>query len=278
MNEQTPRVSAAWLVPFAVLVVIIWVLIDAWSGSGVKVSVHFTDGHGLAPGDRVRCRGIEVGIVERVLLEDEGVEVWIVLDPEAAGRLARVDSRWWISRPQIDWSRVSGLDSLVGPRFVLVDPASGDTPVAHDFDGLPEAPIIEHFAEGDLSLSLFAEDRGTLHAGSAVLYRGVRIGTIHMTSLSQDATGVEVKALVEAKYAPLVRINSKFFQTGALDLDIGLTGLRARLDSLETLFVGGVTLVTPTEPGERAESGAHFNVSESPRDDWIQWKPKIDLE
>ena len=278
MSEQSNRVSAAWLVPFVVLVVVAWVLVDAWSTRGIMVSVHFADGHGLAPGDRVRCRGIEVGIVDRVLLEDEGVEVWVELEPEDADRVARVGARWWISRPQIDWTRVSGLDSLVGPRFVLVDPSSGDTAIAHDFEGLSEAPTIEHFAEGDLSLILLAETRGTLHAGSAVLYRGVRIGTIQSTSLAPDATGVEVKALIEEKYTPLVRTNSKFFQTGAFDLNIGLTGLRARLDSLETLFVGGVSLVTPTDPGEQSGSGARFIVAESAEDEWLRWRPKIDLE
>ena len=278
MSDQPSRISAAWFVPLAVLLVVVWILIDSFRGRGVLVSVNFEDGHGIAPGDRVECRGIQVGSVERVLLDDTGVEVRLELDSGSASRLARVGSRWWISRPQIEWSRVSGLDSLVGPRFVQVDPAGDDVEAAFDFDGLSEAPIIEKIADGDLQLTLIAETRGTLHPGSAVLYRGVKIGTIYKTLLAPDSTGVEVNALIAAKYAPLVRTNSKFFQTGAFDIDIGLTGMRAKLDSLETLFVGGVTLVTPTRPDEPAKSGARFQVAESAEDDWLKWRPKIELK
>ena len=76
---------------------------------------------------------------------------------------------------------------------------------------------------------------------------------------------------------PLVRANSRFHQTGAFDLDIGLTGVSARLDSLETLFVGGVSLVTPTRPGTAVESGHQFKVEPEFDDDYLEWKPAIDL-
>ena len=278
MSEEPNRVSAAWFVPIAILVVVVWVLFDVFRSSGVAVTVTFSDGHAIAPGDRVRCRGIDVGTVDRVVLDDEGVEVWLDLDSAASSRLARKGSRWWISRPEIGWSRVSGLDSLVGPRFIQVEPPQGDVAEQFMFTGLEEAPIIEQIADGDLPLVLMAETRGTLRPGSAVLYRGVKIGTIQATSLADDATSVEVRALVRAQYAPLVRTNSKFFQTGALDVDLGLTGLRARLDSLETLFVGGVTLATPNNPGDEVKPGAHFNVAESADDDWLEWKPAIELK
>lgn len=278
MTQTNTRISAAWIVPLVVLVIVVWVFFDALNGQGVRVRIDFRDGHGLATGDVVRCRGIEVGVVEQVLLEQDGVEVVVALQPAAAERIAREGARWWVSRPQIDWSRVSGLDSLVGPRFVMVDPPGEDAPASRTFTGMAEAPVIEHASADSLSIILTADDRGTLQSGSAVLYRGIRIGTIQATALAPDATGVEVSAIIESRYAPLVRSNSRFYQTGALDLDVGLTGLRARLDSLETLFVGGVTLVTPTKPGEEVESGDRFAVYESAQDDWLEWKPKIDLQ
>ena len=118
MNGSERRLSIAWLVPLAVLLVVGWISFDVYSTRGVEVSVSFPDGHGLGPGDTVRCRGIEVGSVRSVQLVDSGVEVALQLDPANATQLARAGSRWWVSRPKLDWSRVSGLDSLVGPRFI----------------------------------------------------------------------------------------------------------------------------------------------------------------
>ena len=279
MTVESRRMSAAWLVPVALSIVVAWILIDAYRGRGVEIELAFPNGHGLSTGDPVRCRGIQVGVVESVLLVDSGVRVTLAIDPMNAESLAREGSRWWISRPELDWSRVSGLDSLVGPRFIEVDPSASSTGSEQRlvFTGLAEAPVIDRIEEGDLSITLVAETRESLHAGSALLYRGVRIGTILSTALAEDATGVVAEVLVQAEYVPLIRSNSRFYQTGAFDLDIGLSGVRARLDSLETLVVGGVSLVTPTRPGEMVEMGHRFEVAPELDEDWLDWKPTIPI-
>ena len=270
------RFSAAWFVPLAVLFVVIWIIIDAYRARGVEVLVDFPDGHGLGRGDSVRCRGIEVGSVSSVKLVGSGVEVALEIDPLNASKLAREGSRWWISRPELDWSRVSALDSLVGPRFVEVDPGDPTGGSSTSFQGLGEAPILEQIEPGDLTIVLVAETRGSLQPGAALHYRGVQIGTILSTALAGDSTGVVARVLVRKRFVPLVRANSRFAQSGAFDLDIGLTGLRARLDSLETLIVGGVSMATPTDAGDPVESGHEFEVATEPEDDWSDWRPVID--
>jgi paraquat-inducible protein B len=173
------------------------------------------------------------------------------------------------------------LESLVGPRLVLVDAPtldkSASTAVQVEFVGLSEAPFIERREVGDLTIQLQANLRGSLQPGAAVFYRGVKIGTIVAATLAGDAMTVDVSALIKARYAPLVRVNSRFYQTGALE-ELGLTGLRARLDSLETLLVGGVTLVTPTEYGEPCKPGAEFKVTAKAKDEWLLWRPQIELD
>jgi paraquat-inducible protein B len=278
VNHQERRFSIAWLVPLAVLLVVGWIVFDVYRTRGVEVSVSFPDGHGLGPGDTVRCRGIEVGAVRSVKLVESGVEVNLELDHANAIQIARSGSRWWVSRPTLDWSRVSGLDSLVGPRFIQVDPPSdGGDKEMFLFQGLTEAPIVDRIAPGDLSLTLVADFRGTLQPGASVFYRGVSVGTILSTALADDSLGVVARILIEGRYVPLVRTNSRFYQTGAFDLDIGLTGLSARLDSLETLFVGGVSLVTPTRPGSQVEPDHQFKVESELDDDYLEWNPAIDL-
>ena len=189
-DAGTRRLSAAWLVPMAVLFVVGWIIVDAYRSRGVEVVVGFPDGHGLGRGDMVRCRGIDVGTVTTVQLLGEGVEVTLELAPDSASRLARKGARWWISRPELDWSRVTGLDSLVGPRFIQVDPPSevgADSIEVLSFDGLPAAPIVDRLSSGDLFITLKAVTRGSLHPGASVLYRGVEIGTILSAALADDA-------------------------------------------------------------------------------------------
>ena len=281
MNENaSARPSLAWLVPAILVLLVGWILVDAYRGRGISIELSFPNGHGLATGDPVKCRGIQVGVVDSVVLVEDGVLVTVEVDSLNGDRLAQTGTRWWISRPELDWSRVSGLDSIVGPRFIQVDPAHDggvSSQACRSFIGLSEAPVLERHDAGDLLVTLVADGRESLHPGAALSYRGVRIGTILSTALASNATGVVAEVLVRARYTPLVRENSRFFQTGAFDLDIGLTGFRARLDSLETLVVGGVSLVTPTEPGAPVSSGHRFEVAVEPDEDWFEWRPVIPL-
>ncbi len=265
-------------VTLGVLAVLGWVLGDLGARSATDVTVTFDQGHGLRVGGQVRCRGIVVGEVSDVRLQVEGVEVDVSLESGARSLLMREDTRWWIDRPMVEWSRVGGLDGAFSDRSIDVDPGPSGGAIVRVFEGLDEPPVLSQYQEGDLSLTLSAASRGSLQRGAAVLYRGVRIGTILETDLAENATSVEARILVERRFAPLVRDNSRFYEAGAFDLDLGFTGVRARLDSLETLMVGGVSLVTPNSPGEVAISGARFDVASEADDDWADWRPRIPLQ
>ncbi|HAW95241.1 MAG TPA: hypothetical protein DCX60_03100 [Phycisphaerales bacterium] len=255
-----------------------WVLGDLGGTPPTDVTLSFDQGHGVRVGAQVRCRGIAVGRVSAVRLEGEGVRVEVSLESESRSFLMREGTRWWIDRPVVEWSGVGGLDGAFKDRVVEVDPGPSDGPIVADFRGLDAPPVLSHHQPGDLELVLMASRRGSLQRGAAVLYRGIRIGTILDTTLAEDATSIEARILIERRYAPLVRDNSRFHEAGAFDLDLGFSGLRARLDSLETLMVGGVSLVTPDAPGERVTSGARFEVDPEERDEWAEWRPRIPLE
>ncbi len=279
----TDRLDAGtWVTPLlfgvVLLAVIAWFFIPRGLPGGPELVIRFPAAHGLEAGDSVRARGIDVGTVVGVELAEAGVEVRLRLDSGTAERLAREGTRWWIARPSVELSRVQGLDSLLAPRWVQGDPPPGPTPASSRFVGLAEPPIVEFIEPGDLLISLVADDRGTMHRGASIFFRGVPIGTIRTADVTPDARSVRAEALIRRRFVPLVRDNSRFYETGAFDLDIGLDGINARIDSLETLIVGGVSLVTPEDPGDPVEAGAVFPVAREPEADWLRWRPSIPLD
>ena len=283
MNTTTsPPLASSWLIPLLFTLVLVgvlaWTFTDLKSSGGPLVGISFEAGHGLQPDNDVKCRGITVGRVRSLELRDQGVHAVVELAEPAAEQLAREGSRWWIVRPKVELSGVQGMDALLGPRWIQVDPSPDESPACYEYAGLKEPPIIESISPGDLKISLLAQERGSLHPGSSVLFRGVPIGTVLSIDLSDDATSVCAEAVVRAPFVSLVRMNSRFYQTGAFDLDIGLGGINARLDSLETLIIGGVTLVTPDTPGEPVKSGHRFDVAGEADSDWFDWRPEITLD
>ena len=271
-----------WVTPLlfgvVLLAVIAWLFFPRGRPGGPELVIGFPAAHGLKAGDAVRARGIDVGTVVSVDLVEAGVEVRLRLDSGTAERLAREGTRWWIARPSVELSRVQGLDSLLAPRWVQGDPPPGPAPASSRFVGLAQPPILELIEPGDLPISLLAENRGTMHRGASIFFRGVPIGTIRTADVTPDARSVRAEALIRRRFVPLVRENSRFYETGAFDLDIGFGGINARLDSLETLIVGGVSIVTPEDPGDPVEAGAVFPVAPEPRADWLRWRPSIPLD
>jgi hypothetical protein len=281
-SGQTPGqmagmvVSRLWLATLACLVVaIVLVWLQVRSG-GPVIEVYFFQGHGLEPGDPVRFRGIDVGQVAEIGLDDalDGVVVRIHLTADAAA-LAREGSRFWIERPDISVGQVRGLDTLVGGRYVGVVPGPASAAPCFVFYGLdaPSAPI-ENIADG-LEIVLEGAKRFGLQTGSPISYRGVIVGHILSVGLTNDAATVEARAFIEPNYRELIRENTRFWSTSGLDVRIGLGGIELDAETLATIAAGGVAFATPNEPGRHAATGHRFELFDSPREDWVKWQPRI---
>lgn len=273
------RASLAWVVLLVVVVGVSgYVVWRARQASGPRVEIAFVDANGLEAGAPVVYLGTRVGVVREVRLTPDlaGVAVVAELEPNAAG-LAREGTRFWIVRPEVSLRGVSGLDALLGPRYLAVQPAPSDHPRADTFTGLTTPPV--GAGEGDgLRVTLRTPQLGSVRPGAPVLYRGVRVGRVADTGLSPDATHVGVTVVVDASYAPLVRTNSRFWNAGGVGVDFGIfSGLTVQAGSLDTIVEGAIAFATPNEPGDPAQQGASFELAPEPKDAWLGWTPEIGL-
>ena len=268
--------SRLWI---ATLLCVILALVLVWlqvRGDGPVIDVHFSQGHGLQPGDAVRFRGIDVGEVREIDLNDslDGVIVRIQLT-SAATALAREGSRFWIERADISVGQVKGLDTLVGGQYVGVLPGPDKASPAYEFYGLDVASApVENIADG-LEVVLEGKKRHGLQSGSPISYRGVVVGQILSVGLTNDAATVEARAFIAPNYRELIRENTRFWSTSGLDVKIGLSGIELDADTLATIAAGGVSLATPNSPGRHAATGHRFELFSSPRDEWVKWQPRI---
>lgn len=270
--RPTRRISLAWVVPLLAVIFAGWLVYRAWTLRGVRIVVRLDDGHGLRAGDEVRHLGTAVGTVREVRLAhgQPGVEVVANLQP-AAGHLAARGSRFWVVRPELGLDRVTGLDTLVGPRYLAVRPGGG--PPLREFEGLAAPPIVGEVQPGDLEIILESAERRGLRAGSPVLYRDVQIGTVLSVALSSDGGSVESRLHLDGRFADLIRPDTVFWPVGGIEADLGLSGFSLELQSLQTLLVGGVALATPPGGGEAARTGHRFTLSDDAPDGWRRWQP-----
>ncbi|MEM7228422.1 MAG: MlaD family protein [Planctomycetota bacterium] len=273
-DQRTTRLI--WLVPIAALIVAAWLAAQAWTQRGVHVTVRFDDGYGLEPGDVVRYRGIDIGRVDDIAIAPDldGIDVRLRVERHA-NDIARGGTQFWIVRPQVGLTNITGLDTITGTRYIAVRPGAG-RPVRR-FLGLNTPPVVESIHAGDLEIVLQAPQRGSLHPGAPIRYRQVRIGTVLSVALASDGTAVEARAHIDEAFTPIVRTNSRFWDDGGLDTSVGLTGVDIRVDSLEALLVGGVSVATPDNAGEPVRTGARFPIAEDADDAWLTWRPIMQI-
>ena len=121
--------------------------------SNPQITVAFESGHGIKPGDALRYRGIEVGRVSAVVLNPaaDRVEVEIELERKSAA-LARQGSQFWIERPRVSLSRVSGLETVVGANYLGVIPGPEGSPASRRFEGLETPPTLSELAPLEITI------------------------------------------------------------------------------------------------------------------------------
>jgi paraquat-inducible protein B len=243
----------------------------------VEIEIRFENGNGLAIGDEVQHRGIVVGEVTSVDLNGDltGVVVNVRLLNSAA-RLARVGSQFWVERPTVSAAEVRGLDTLVGGRYIAVQPGITDGSPQTTFDGLSKAPPGD-LPEGGVEIVLEASQRGGLRRGVPVLYRGQRVGHVIAVTLASDATTVEARVWVDAAYRELVRDKTQFWMNSGIDVSVGLDGLKLSADTLSSIIVGGVSMATPPQPGTKVSTGHRFECSVDADEEWLGWQARIPI-
>lgn len=277
-SAQTAQVvvSRLWLLTVMSALVAGGLVIWQLGGRGPEIDVHFDEGHGLQAGDPVRYRGITVGEVREIVLGPSLDEVVVRIRlAEGSSDIAREGAKFWIERPNISIGQVRGLDTLVGGRFVGVLPGPADAPTSTQFYGLEVASApVSNIAEG-LEVTLEGRNRYGLQVGSPVNYRGVTVGQILTVGLTNDSATVEASAYIEPQYRELVRENTKFWSSSGLDVKIGFSGIELDADTLATIAAGGVAFATPNATSSPASTGQRFELHKSPRDEWLQWQPRV---
>jgi paraquat-inducible protein B len=280
-----PRISHDRSVPLIWVVPIIAALIGAWMGfrelygRGPEVTIDFSDGAGVEAGKTtLEYKGVNAGTVESVEFRPDmkGVAIHLRLKKRASS-LANAESKFWIVHPEIGFSGVHGLETLVSGVRINVLPGGG--PTASHFTGLDSTPPPEVTDEGR-SFILQADKLGSLTTGAPVFYRELKVGSVEASQLSEDSTAVLVRIHVEEPYKDLVRTSSRFWNTGGFSFKVNLFGAQLKDTSLESLVSGGVSFATPDAAplAPAAEPGARFKLASDPEAEWTKWYPKIPVQ
>jgi paraquat-inducible protein B len=273
--------ALVWAVPVVAALIAGYLVFERLQEAGPRITIKFHDGSGVRAGTtQVQYRGVAVGEVTAAVLSQDlnYVEVRVRLHRSAAA-MAREGAIFWVVRPEVGLSSISGLSTVVtGPEIqMLPGPASAKDKPAKEFIGLDTPPAAPD--RKGLVVILHTARLGFLKPHSPVFYRGVEVGTVQATQLSADSTEVNIEVFLSQHFAPLVRSGSRFWSVSGAELTGGIfKGIELKLESLPTLITGGIEFATPdASPGTNVHSGTQFQLSDAAEKDWLSWSPHIAL-
>jgi paraquat-inducible protein B len=265
-----------WAVPVAAAAIAGWIFYKELFSKGPTVEIFFDNAVGLQAGQsKMKYRGVDIGDVTAVALTDDTKLVKVIVDVEkSADTVARQGSLFWVVKPEIGLNAITGLQTIMAGTYIAVQPGTGKPETR--FRGIPQPPATQKEMPG-LRVMLLAEKLGSVKQHSPVLYHGMQVGEVHDSSLGPTAQVVRIYLNIDRKYAPLVRMNSKFWNAGGVNVSFGWSGLDISAQSIQTLLGGGIAFATPDSKAEEAYDGAAFRLYDKPEKTWSAWFPAISL-
>jgi paraquat-inducible protein B len=286
MSEKKPQLPKAkierdfmtwfiWTLPVGAATLCAWFVLHDFVFAGPTITIYFQDADGIEEqNSMVKYRGIKIGQIETLKLADKNGRVAVQAKLDYSARdIARQGSVFWIVRPELKLGAVSGLQTIVSGNYITVQPATGER--TNVFTGAEEAPLTP--APG-ITITLLADDLGAIENQSEITYRGIQVGEVLDYRLDDDARHVVVHARIHQEYAPLVRVDSKFWNAGGINAHLGLfSGLNISAESAQTLVSGGLALATPENYGLPATNGTVYILNDKADSSWADWDPIVPL-
>lgn len=260
--EKARGLSLVWLIPLVAALIGGWLAYKTLTEKGPLITITFKEANGLESGKtRIKYKDIEVGLVETVRLNDDltGVIVKARMEQSIAAHL-REGSRFWVVKPHLGLSGISGLDTLMAGNYIAVEFGKGEQ--VDQFRGHEHAPKVDAESPGKI-FNLVAPDASNLQEGAPIYFRNIEAGRVVDVRLADDKESVQTEIFINAPFDQLVRDNSRFWVLSAIDASLSAEGFDVKVGSLLTMLSGGIAFDTPnlnTPGGQPSKPDTKFEL------------------
>jgi paraquat-inducible protein B len=255
------RFSLIWLIPVVAVLIAAWLGFRYLSQTGPLVTLTFLSADGLTAGQtEVRHKAVTLGTVESINLSPDMSHVLVRVRMRSDAKPALTDqARFWVVRPRFTPGNISGLETIVSGSYIELDPGAKGGEERYSFTGLETPPAIRSDEPGRTYV-LRGNRLGALSIGSSIYYRDVTVGEVLGYDVGKPGDPITLYAFVRAPYDSYIHEGSYFWNASGVSVQVGSSGVKLELQSLQAVFAGGIAFDTPKEalPTPIAASNAEF--------------------
>jgi paraquat-inducible protein B len=256
--RKQPFLSLVWLIPLIALLIGIGLMVKVYREKGPSIVIDFENARGIEAGrTHIRYKDVDIGKVTDVKLvrRAKATEMGENVIQDRALVTAELKSFmqdylgeetvFWVVRPRISMGEVSGLSTLFSGFYIEMDPGTKRNGWKEIYPGLDKPPKVTSYDRGTI-ISLNAKALGSLHEGSPVYYRQLKVGEVIGSELDSRTESVDISIYIKDKYADKVKSNTRFWNVSGIDVNVTPSGgISARMESLTAFVIGGVAFETP---------------------------------
>lgn len=263
------RFSWIWLVPLVAVMVGMTLMARDWMATGPSITISFEAAEGIEVGQtRVRYRDVAIGVVTDVKVDHERGRVLVTaqLEREGADYITQPDSRFWVVRPRLGISGVSGLGTLLSGVYIAVDTPHSSKErerAVYTFEGLEVPPEVTSGRPGT-RYTLRSPDLGWLDIGSPVYYRRIQVGQVIGYNLNEKGDAVHIQVFIDAPHDRHVTADARFWNASGVNFSLDAEGVSVQTASLAAVLAGGVAFAPADEfDTETAPADTVFELKSS---------------
>jgi paraquat-inducible protein B len=246
-------VSLIWIIPIVAVAVGGYLAWNAIQNAGEKIVIEMATAEWLeSDKTKIKYRSVTVGTVDDIIVSREGVELHCSLEQKTALGLTK-GAKFWVVHPRIGGGEVTGLGTLLSGAYISMEPGPHDGKKVKRFVGLEDPPL-RSAADPGLRLVLHAETLYSLGPSSPIYFRETRVGSIERHKLADDGGTVLLETFIEPEFADRVKADSRFWNVGGIEVNVGPDQLEVQTESLAAMLSGGVAFDSPG--GENSKPAA----------------------
>lgn len=247
-----------WIIPIIAILVGLNLAYQAVVNQGPLITIAFKSGDGLEAGKTViQYKGVNIGLIKKVTLSD-GNQVVIATAQlnKYAADFAKDDTRFWIVRPRVTSSGVSGLSTLLSGPYIAAEIGQAQN-TRKDFVALEVPPILTDGIPGRTFI-IKAPTLGSHDIGTQVYFRRLVVGEVVAYNLDKNGKDISIKVFIHSPYEQYVTSNTRFWNASGIDLTLGSNGVQLQTESVMAVVAGGIAFESPQIQGD---SGIATNSS-----------------
>ncbi len=249
--------TSIWMVPVAALLISLWFASQYFAQLGPEIKIRFKQNSGLqANQSYVKYRDVPVGVVKEITLDEkgEGVIITVRMNKEAEPFL-HDDTKFWIVKPEVGASGISGLDTLLSGTYIqMFSKGKHEGKVQTFYEGL-DHPYIDRDNDKGYRYRLAAPDSRNLHQGSPVYYRKIRVGEIEEVKMAKDGSRVEFSVFIQHPFTDYISKETKFWLMSNISFTFNHSGFNLDLAPMARILNAGITFDTPARIHHEKETG-----------------------